>query len=102
MSVTAYVTMIQVIIKEKNLNSFIHGLCSFLFKTSVCLSISSVNCIAEVAKVERTQHFEHIPIFKALVNQVVLSLMGVFVEFFWGFVSSGAKLLLTLVSIKTI
>lgn len=80
---TAYVIMIQVIITEKNLNTFIHGLCGLLFNTSLCLSICSVTCIAEMAKVERTQNFEHVSIFKATVNQVVLSLMGVFVVFLW-------------------
>lgn len=58
--------------------------------------------LIEVAKVERTQNFEHASIFKATVIQVVLSLMGVFVEFFHDFVSSGTNLLLTLVSIRTI
>lgn len=93
--------MIQVIITEKNINSFIHGFCNFLFNTFHS-AFSFVVCFAEVAKVERTQNFEHVFIFKATVNQVVLSLMGVFVEFFYGFVSSDANLPVTLVSIRTI
>lgn len=94
--------MIQVIIIETNLNTFIHGLCSFLFNPSLCLSICSVTCIAEVAKVERTQNFQYVSIFKATVNQIAISLVGSFVEFFCVFVSSDANLLVTLVSIRTI
>lgn len=51
---------------------------------------------------ERTQNFEYVSIFKATVNQVVLSLVGIFVEFFCVFVSSDANLLVRLVSIRTI
>lgn len=73
--------MIQVIIIETIMSTFIHGLCSFLFNPSLCLSICSVTCIAEVAKVERTQNFECVSIFKATVNQVVISLVDIFLSF---------------------
>lgn len=63
------------------MSTFIHGLCSFLFNPSLCLSICSVTCIAEVAKVERTQNFECVSIFKATVNQVVISLVDIFLSF---------------------
>lgn len=63
------------------MSTFIHGLCSFLFNPSLCLSICSVTYIAEVAKVERTQNFECVSIFKATVNQVVISLVDIFLSF---------------------
>lgn len=77
--------MIQVIITEEILNTFVHGLCSFLFNASLCHSSCSVACIAEVAKGACCFKWRRHKILNtylffliATINQVVLSLIGIF------------------------
>lgn len=81
--------MLQVIITEEILNTFVHGLCSFLFNASLCRSSCIVACIAEVAKgaycFKWRRHMilnMYLFILIVTISQVVLSLIGILVEFF--------------------